>query len=148
MRAVLEDIQGARNTQMFLRRGPAPRVRRGDAALLQRAAAAAAPDVEGEVERVEQPVRGGGRHHEARVDGAADDAAQGVPGPVIEPVVEVVKALGREVLGGAKVEVGVELVDHGLEAQHGEQPGEERCTGRVRSRSARRRRGGGSRAHR
>lgn len=39
-------------------------------------------------------------HHEARVDGASDDTTEGVPRPVVEPIVEVVEALFGQVSGG------------------------------------------------
>lgn len=43
-------------------------------------------DVDRDVEEVEGPVHAGGRHHQARVDGAPDDAPQGVPPPVFGQV--------------------------------------------------------------
>lgn len=67
--------------------------------------------VHGEVEGVEEPVHGRSGGHEARVDGAADNAAQRVPRPVIEPVQEIVGAFRGQELGGAVVEVGIVLVD-------------------------------------
>ena len=50
-------------------------------------------------------------YHEAGVDGAPDDAPQGIPGAVIKPVVEIVEAFLRQILGGAVVEVGVKLMN-------------------------------------
>ncbi len=38
-----------------------------------------------------------------------------IPGSVIEPVVEGVETLLRQVFSGSIVEVGIELVDHRLE---------------------------------
>ena len=55
--------------------------------------------------------RTGPAYHEAGVDGAPDDAPQGIPGAVIEPVVEIVEAFLRQILGGAVVEVGVKLMN-------------------------------------
>ena len=80
-----------------------------------------------QVEGGQHPVDGGRGHHQARVDGPADDPAQRVPGAIVEPVVEGVEALLGEEPGRPVVEVGVELVDHGLVAQHGEQPDGKRC---------------------
>ena len=71
-----------------------------------------------QVEYVGEDGRG---DHEPGVDGAADDPAERVPGAVVEPVVEGVEALLGEEARRAVVEVGVELVDHGLVAQHGEE---------------------------
>ena len=79
-------------------------------------------DVEGDVAQVGKEVEDGGGDHEAGVDGAADDPAQRVPGPVVEPVVEGVETLVGQVLGRSVVEVGIELVNHGLVAQHRKQP--------------------------
>ena len=55
------------------------------------------------------------------INGPSDDTAQWVPGTVVKPVVEVVETLLCQETGGAVVEVGIELVDHTLEAQHREQ---------------------------
>ena len=52
--------------------------------------------------------------------------SQWIPCPVVEPVVEGVEPLLGQVLGGAVVEVGIELVDHRLIAQDGEKPDGER----------------------
>lgn len=49
-------------------------------------------------------VDGAGGDHEAWVEGAAGDTSEGVPGAVIEPVPEVVKAIGDEVFGCSEVE--------------------------------------------
>ena len=56
-------------------------------------------------------------YHESRVDGASDDPTEWVPGTVIEPVVERVEAFIWEILGGAVVEVGIELVDDWFESE-------------------------------
>lgn len=61
------------------------------------------------------------------IDGAPYDPTQGVPGPVVEPVVEVVEALLGQEPRRAVVEVRIELVDHALVPQHREQPHAERC---------------------
>jgi hypothetical protein len=60
-------------------------------------------------------IDGAGSDHEAWVDGAPDNAAQRVPGPVVEPVVEGVESLLCQVLGRPIVEIGIELVNHRLE---------------------------------
>jgi hypothetical protein len=60
-------------------------------------------------------VDGASGHHEAGIDGATYNSAQRIPGPIVEPVVEGVEALLRQVLGGPVVEIGIELVNHGLE---------------------------------
>ena len=61
-----------------------------------------------------------------RVDGPSDDPAQRVPCSVVKPVMEAVEAFLCQELGCSEVEVGVKLVDHALEAQHGEQSRGER----------------------
>jgi len=85
------------------------------------------PDVDGHVQQPHQAVQGRRGEHQARVNGAADDASQGIPGAVIEPVVELVEALLGEEPRGAVVEVRVELMDNALESQHGKQARGERC---------------------
>ena len=50
-------------------------------------------DVDGDVEGVEEVVDDCRGDHEAWVDGASDDTTEGIPSPVIKPVVELVKAL-------------------------------------------------------
>lgn len=59
----------------------------------------------------------GGGDHKTGVDGASNDTAEGIPGPVIKPVVEGVVAGFGEVFGCAVVEVGVKLVDYGFIAE-------------------------------
>ena len=54
--------------------------------------------------------------HKARVDGAADDPTQRIPGSVIKPVVETVESILSQVLGGAVVEVGIKLVNDWFES--------------------------------
>jgi len=71
-------------------------------------------DVNEEAEEAEEGVDGGSGEHEARVKRAADDAAERVPGLGVEPVPELGEAIAREEERGAVVEVGIELVDHGL----------------------------------
>mmetsp|Transcript_17093 Transcript_17093/g.65164 ORF Transcript_17093/g.65164 Transcript_17093/m.65164 type:complete len:372 (-) Transcript_17093:541-1656(-) len=83
-------------------------------------------DVHADVEEVQEPVEHRRRVHEPRVDGSADGAPQGVPAAVVEPVEEVQEALAGQVLGGAEVEVRIELVDHTLVADYGKEPNEER----------------------
>eukprot|EP00053_Salpingoeca_punica_P010929 m.97584 g.97584 ORF g.97584 m.97584 type:complete len:573 (+) comp15536_c0_seq2:800-2518(+) len=78
-------------------------------------------DVHGHVDVVHEVEDERGGDHEARVDGAADDAAERVPGAVVKPVVEVVEALLHQVLRGAVVEVRVKLVDHALVADDGKE---------------------------
>lgn len=75
-------------------------------------------NVHGDVEPVEDVKERSGRDHETGIDGAADDTAERVPGSVVEPVVERVEALFGEELGGAVVEIRIELVDDRLIAQH------------------------------
>lgn len=65
------------------------------------------PDINGDREGSEGVVDGATGHHEARVEGASRDTAEGVPCPVIEPIPEVVEAVRNEVLGSAEVEPGV-----------------------------------------
>jgi hypothetical protein len=48
-------------------------------------------------------------HHHAGVDRGAYVAPDGIPGLVVEPVPELLKAIVGEVLGGAVVEPGVKL---------------------------------------
>lgn len=45
---------------------------------------------------------------------------------------EVVEAFLGEELGGSEVEVGIKLVNHALETQHGKQPSGESCNERGR----------------
>lgn len=78
-------------------------------------------DVDGEGERVEEAVEERGGDHEAREERAPDDPAERVPALGVEPVPELGVAVLGEVERGAVVEVGVELVDHGLVAEHGEE---------------------------
>lgn len=79
------------------------------------------PYVDGHIEQPHQAVQGRRGEHQPGIDGAADDAAQGIPGAVIEPVVELVKALLRQKPRGAVVEVRIELMDYAFESQHREQ---------------------------
>ena len=79
------------------------------------------PDVDGEGERAEEAVEQRGGDHQPGEERAPDDAAERVPALVVEPVPELGVAVLREVERGAVVEVGVELVDHGLVAEHGEE---------------------------
>lgn len=77
------------------------------------------------MEEAEDPVNDGGGDHETRVERSADDAAQRIPALGVEPVPEVVEAVAGEVEGGAVVEVGVKLVDHGLVTKHAEETSDE-----------------------
>ena len=61
-----------------------------------------------------------------RVDGPSNDPAEGVPCSVVKPVVEAVEAFLGQKLGCSEVEVGIKLVDHALETQHGKQSSGER----------------------
>lgn len=81
--------------------------------------------MDGEAEEAQDPVDDGGCDHETRVERPADDAAKRIPALGVEPVPEVVEAVAGEVEGGAVVEVGVELVDHGLVAEDAEEAGDE-----------------------
>lgn len=81
--------------------------------------------MDGEAEEAEGPVDEGGGDHEARVESAADDATQRVPALGVEPVPEVVEAVLGEVEGSTVIEVGIELVDHGLVAEDAEEAGDE-----------------------
>lgn len=83
------------------------------------------PDVDGEPEEPQAPVQHGGGDHEARVEGAADNAAERVPALAVEPVPELVEPLLGQEQGGPVVEVRVELVDHGLVAEDAEEAGGE-----------------------
>lgn len=82
--------------------------------------------MDGEGERAEEAVEQRGGDHEAREEGAADDAAERVPALEIEPVPELAESMVGEEERGAVVEVGIELVDHGLVAEHGEEADDER----------------------
>ena len=84
-------------------------------------------DINADVKKVQELVDEGGRDHEPRIDGAADDAAERIPCAVIKPVVEVEETFLNKVLGGAVVEVGVKLVDHALKPDHSKQSRQERC---------------------
>jgi len=77
--------------------------------------------VDGEGERAEEAVEQCGGHHETREERAPDDAAERVPALGVEPVPELAEAVLGEEERGAVVEVGVELVDHGLVAEDGEE---------------------------
>ena len=66
-------------------------------------------------------------NHETRVDGAAHNTAQRVPGTFVEPVEEVVVAVGDHVMGGTVVEPRVKLVDDALVADHREKTRHEAC---------------------
>lgn len=79
------------------------------------------PDVDGEGERAEEAVEQRGGDHEAREERPADDAPERVPALGVEPVPELAEAVLGEEERGAVVEVGVELVDHGLVAEDGEE---------------------------
>ncbi|XP_021818499.1 uncharacterized protein LOC110760526 [Prunus avium] len=78
-------------------------------------------NVNGEAEELESPVDEGGGDHEVRVKGADDDPAEGVLALGVEPVPEVVEALLGQVKGSAVIEIGIELVDHGLVAKDAEE---------------------------
>lgn len=67
-------------------------------------------DVDGDGEGAEGVVDGPGGHHETGVEGAAGDAPERVPGAVVEPVPEVVKAVGDEIFCCAEVEPWVDCV--------------------------------------
>lgn len=81
--------------------------------------------MDGKPEEAQAPVEEGGGDHETGVEGAANDAAEGVPALGVEPVPEVVEAVLGEVQGCPVVEVGVELVDHALVAEDAEEAGDE-----------------------
>lgn len=82
--------------------------------------------VHGDVERVEKPMDGARRDHETRVDSAAYNATERVPGALVEPVQEVVEAVDYHVIRSAIVEPRVELVDDALIADHREETRHER----------------------
>lgn len=65
------------------------------------------------------PVQGCWGEHQAGIDGAADDAAQRIPGAIIEPIVKLVEALLGKEPRGAVIKVRIELMDDAFEAQHG-----------------------------
>lgn len=92
----------------------------GEAAKERRQEDANLTNVHGDVERVEDPMDGARRDHEARVDRATDDATERIPGALIEPVEEVVEAVRYHVVGRAVVEPRVELVNDTLVADHRE----------------------------
>ena len=59
----------------------------------------------------------------AWVNGPPNDPAQGVPCPVIEPVVEAVETFLCKVLGRPEVEVWIKFMNYTLKTQHSKQPG-------------------------
>lgn len=61
------------------------------------------------------------------IDGAPNDTPQGVPGPVIKPVVEAIEALFSEESRRPVVKVRIKLVDDALESQHRKQARCKRC---------------------
>ena len=65
-------------------------------------------DVDRDGQGTEGVVDGAARHHEARVEGASGDSAEGVPCAVVEPVPELVEAVGDQVLCCPEVEPGVD----------------------------------------
>lgn len=69
-------------------------------------------DLHGHVEPVQNVIESRRCDHETWIDRAADDTAEWVPGAVIEPVMERVETLFREIFRRAVVEVRIELVDH------------------------------------
>ncbi|CAB4278235.1 unnamed protein product [Prunus armeniaca] len=71
-------------------------------------------NVDSEAEESESPVDEGSGDHEAGVEGVADDPAEEIPALGVKPVPEVVEALLGQVEGSAVIEIGIELVDHGL----------------------------------
>ncbi|PQP98996.1 hypothetical protein Pyn_00379 [Prunus yedoensis var. nudiflora] len=77
--------------------------------------------VNGEAEEAESPVDEGGGDHEAGVEGVADDPAEGVLALTVKLVPEVVEALLGQVEGSAVIEIGIELVVHGLVAKDAEE---------------------------
>jgi hypothetical protein len=78
-------------------------------------------DVDGEGERAEEAVEQRRGDHEAREECSAHDASEWVPALGVEPVPELAEAILGEEERGAVVEVGIELVDHGLVAEDGEE---------------------------
>lgn len=81
--------------------------------------------MDGETEESESPVDEGGGDHEARVEGPANDPTQRVPALRIEPVPEVVESLVSQEECSTVIEIGIELVDHGLVAKHAEKASDE-----------------------
>lgn len=56
------------------------------------------------VERMQYPVDATGRDHEARINGATNNTAQWIPGPVVEPIQEIVKATLHHISGRSIIE--------------------------------------------
>jgi hypothetical protein len=97
-------------------------------------------DVDGDAEGVGEPVQGARGEHEAGVDSASHNTAQGIPRSLIEPVPEVIHSILNKVLRGTEVEPakvstqitakrskpGVELVNDAFEANHSEKTTGER----------------------
>ncbi len=83
--------------------------------------------VNGYVERVEGPVYGTGCDHEARVNSTTHNASQRVPCALVEPIQEVVEAVGYHVVRGSVVEPRVELVYYTLVSYHRKQSGHKAC---------------------
>jgi hypothetical protein len=82
-------------------------------------------DMDSEAEEAEEPVNDGGGDHETRVECTADDATKRVRAIGIEPVPKLVEAILCEVESGAVIEVGIELMDHGLVAENAEEASDE-----------------------
>lgn len=74
------------------------------------------PDVNRYVKQMEQPVDGPWGYHEAGVHGAPDDAAQRVPGALVEPVQEVVEPMLDHVGRGPVVEPGTNTLTENMAA--------------------------------
>jgi len=70
---------------------------------------------------VQQPVDSARGDHQAGVYCTAHNPAQRVPGPLVEPVEEVVPTILHHVGGGPVVEPRIELMDYRLEADDGEE---------------------------
>ncbi len=82
--------------------------------------------VDGQVKEAQNVEDGSRGDHEPGVDGAADDPPQRIPSAIVKPIVKAVEALVGQILGGPVIEVGIELVNHGLVAKHGEETDGER----------------------
>ena len=66
----------------------------------------------GESERVEEPMNGAGSDHQTGINRAANDPSKRIPCPIIEPIMKLVKSFFSQKLGGAIIEIGIELMDH------------------------------------
>lgn len=81
--------------------------------------------MDGKPEDLQGPINQRGSDHKTGIESAPDDPTKRVPALTIEPIPELVKPLLGKENGGPVIEVGIELVDHGLVAEDAEQASDE-----------------------